>query len=799
MTTPRTPTGVPTHLTQGRPGTTTPGGIGESTLRPDGILKVTGEFAYASDMWHEDMLWGHTLRSPHAHAEIRSIDTAEALATPGVHAVLTYDDLPTAVRHYGLEIQDTPVLAHGRVRHHGEPVALVAADHPETARRAAAKIRVDYHELPVVTDEASATAPDAPLLHEGRADHHAGHVPHPNIVHRQPIVRGDVGEAARHADVVVSGEYHFGMQDQAFLGPESGLAVPAEDGGVDLYIATQWLHSDLRQIAPVLGLPEEKIRMTLSGVGGAFGGREDLSMQIHGCLLALRTGKPVKIVYNRFESFFGHVHRHPARLWYEHGATRDGKLTHLRARIVLDGGAYASSSPAVVGNAASLGAGPYVVDHVEIETLALYTNNPPCGAMRGFGAVQACFAYEAQMDKLAAALGMDPVEFRRLNAMEQGAVMPTGQVVDSPAPVAELLRRVKARPLPPERQWESSEGADVRHLPGGLSNTSHGEGVVRGIGYAVGIKNVGFSEGFDDYSTARVRLESIAGEAVATVHTAMAEVGQGGVTVHAQIARTELGVTQVTINPADTRVGSAGSTSASRQTYMTGGAVKHVCGLVRERVLDLGRVKFGTYHPAWAHAELLLEDGKVVTESGEVLASLADVLGDESVEIEDEWRHRPTEPFHRNTGQGKGHVQYSFAAHRAVVEVDTELGLVKVVELACAQDVGKALNPLSVQGQIQGGSTQGLGIAVMEEILVDPVTAKVRNPSFTDYLIPTILDTPTIPLDILELADDHAPYGLRGIGEAPTLSSTPAILAAIRAATGRALDRTPVRPEHLVD
>ncbi|MDT0421677.1 MULTISPECIES: xanthine dehydrogenase subunit D [Streptomyces] len=799
MTTPRTPTGVPTHLTQGRPGTTTPGGIGESTLRPDGILKVTGEFAYASDMWHEDMLWGHTLRSPHAHAELRSIDTAEALATPGVHAVLTYDDLPTAVRHYGLEIQDTPVLAHGRVRHHGEPVALVAADHPETARRAAAKIRVDYRELPVVTDEASATAPDAPLLHEGRADHHAGHVPHPNIVHRQPIVRGDVGEAARRADVVVSGEYHFGMQDQAFLGPESGLAVPAEDGGVDLYIATQWLHSDLRQIAPVLGLPEEKIRMTLSGVGGAFGGREDLSMQIHGCLLALRTGKPVKIVYNRFESFFGHVHRHPARLWYEHGATRDGKLTHLRARIVLDGGAYASSSPAVVGNAASLGAGPYVVDHVEIETLALYTNNPPCGAMRGFGAVQACFAYEAQMDKLAAALGMDPVEFRRLNAMEQGAVMPTGQVVDSPAPVAELLRRVKARPLPPERQWESSEGADVRHLPGGLSNTSHGEGVVRGIGYAVGIKNVGFSEGFDDYSTARVRLESIAGEAVATVHTAMAEVGQGGVTVHAQIARTELGVTQVTINPADTRVGSAGSTSASRQTYMTGGAVKHVCGLVRERVLDLGRVKFGTYHPAWAHAELLLEDGKVVTESGEVLASLADVLGDESVEIEDEWRHRPTEPFHRRTGQGKGHVQYSFAAHRAVVEVDTELGLVKVVELACAQDVGKALNPLSVQGQIQGGSTQGLGIAVMEEILVDPVTAKVRNPSFTDYLIPTILDTPTIPLDILELADDHAPYGLRGIGEAPTLSSTPAILAAIRAATGRALDRTPVRPEHLVD
>ncbi|MFF7837997.1 xanthine dehydrogenase family protein molybdopterin-binding subunit [Streptomyces ossamyceticus] len=788
-------TGLPTNITQG---SRTKGGIGESTLRPDGTLKVTGEFAYSSDMWHEDMLWGQILRSTVAHAEIVSIDTGEALATPGVYAVMTYDDLPTDVRNYGLEIQDTPVLAHGKVRHHGEPVAIVAADHPETARRAAAKIKVEYRELPAITDEASATAPDAILVHENRTDHHIGHVPHPNIVHRQPIVRGDVAKARERADVIVEGEYVFGMQDQAFLGPESGLAVPAEDGGVDLYVATQWLHADLRQIAPVLGLPEDKVRMTLAGVGGAFGGREDLSMQIHACLLALRTGKPVKIVFNRFESFFGHVHRHPAKLHYEHGATKDGKLTHLKARIVLDGGAYASSSPAVVGNAASLGAGPYVIEDVDIEALALYTNNPPCGAMRGFGAVQACFAYEAQMDKLAAKLGMDPVEFRRLNAMSQGAVMPTGQVVDSPAPVGELLCRVKAMPMPPEQQWlAAGEAADVRELPGGLSNTTHGEGVVRGVGYAVGIKNVGFSEGFDDYSTARVRMEVVGGEPVATVHTAMAEVGQGGITVHAQIARTELGVTQVTINPADTQVGSAGSTSASRQTYVTGGAVKNACELVREKVLELGRRKFGTYHPAWATAELLLEGGKVVTDAGEVLADLVDVLGDEAVEIEEQWRHRPTEPFDPRTGQGFGHVQYSFAAHRAVVEVDTELGMVKVVELACAQDVGKALNPLSVLGQIQGGTTQGLGIAVMEEIIVDPKTAKVRNPSFTDYLIPTILDTPTIPVDVLELADDHAPYGLRGIGEAPTLSSTPAVLAAIRAATGLELNRTPVRPEHL--
>uniref|UniRef100_A0AAU2JL04 Molybdopterin-dependent oxidoreductase n=1 Tax=Streptomyces sp. NBC_00049 TaxID=2903617 RepID=A0AAU2JL04_9ACTN len=790
-----TTTGIPTNVTQG---SRTKGGIGESTLRPDGTLKVTGEFAYSSDMWHEEMLWGQILRSTLAHAEIVSIDVSEALTVPGVHAVMTYDDLPAPMKNYGMEFQDTPVLAHGKVRHHGEPVALVAADHPETARRAAAKIRIDYRELPLVTDEASATAPGAVLVHEIRDDHHAAHVPHPNIVHRQPVIRGDADGAARRADVIVTGEYTFGMQDQAFLGPESGLAVPSEDGGVDLYVATQWLHSDLKQIAPVLGLPEEKVRMTMAGVGGAFGGREDISMQILASVLALRTGKPVKMVYNRFESFFGHVHRHPAKLYYEHGATRDGKLTHMKCKIVLDGGAYASSTASVVGNAASLSVGPYVIDDVEIEAIGLYTNNPPCGAMRGFGAVQACFAYEAQMDKLAAKLDMDPVEFRRLNAMEQGTVMPTGQVVDSPAPVAELLRRVKARPLPPERQWEVADGeADVRALPGGLSNTTHGESVVRGVGYAVGIKNVGFSEGFDDYSTAKIRMEVINGEAVAMVHTAMAEVGQGGVTIHAQIARTELGVQQVTIHPADTQVGSAGSTSAGRQTYMTGGSIKNSCEIVREKVLEIGRRKFGSYHPAWATAELLLEGGKVVSDGGEVLATLVDVLEDEVVEVEEEWRHRPTEAFDRVTGQGDGHVQYSFAAHRAVVEVDTELGLVKVIELACAQDVGKALNPLSVVGQIQGGTLQGLGVAVMEEIIVDARTAKVKNPSFTDYLIPTILDTPTIPVDYLELGDPNAPYGVRGIGEAPTLSSTPAVLAAIRNATGLELNKTPVRPEHL--
>ncbi len=738
--------------TSTRTGSGLRGGVGDSPARPDGRQKVTGEFAYSSDLWLDGMLWGATLRSPHPRARLTGLDITRAVTLPGVTAVLTHDDVPGS-KTYGLEHKDQPVLACGQVRYQGEPVALVAADHPETARRAVARIAACYEVLPPVTDARAALTPGAPALHEGG-----------NLVRH---VRIRKGHPDTPADVVVRGEYQVGMQDQAFLGPESGLAVPAEDG-VDLFVATQWLHADRGQIAASLGLPEDKVRITLSGVGGAFGAREDLSMQIHACLLALRTGKPVKMVYSREESFFGHVHRHPASLRYEHGSTADGGLVYVKADIVLDGGAYASSSPAVAANAATLGIGPYEVPHVAMDCYAVYTNNPPCGAMRGFGAVQACFAYEAQMDKLAAVLRMDPVELRIRNAMREGSVMPTGQVVDSAAPVAEILNLVRSRPLPPA----PASDRDLRGLPGGVSNTTHGEGVVRGVGYAVGIKNVCFSEGFDDHSTARVRLELIAGEPTAQVQTAAAEVGQGLVTVLTQIARTELGVERVVILPADTSVASAGSSSASRQTYVTGGAVRAACQAVREQ-LDR---RAGTCLPG----------------AGPGLTWL---LG-EPAEATVTWRHRPTHPLDPDTGQGQAHVQYAFAAHRAVVDVDIELGLVKVVEIATAQDVGKAMNPQAVEGQIHGGIAQGLGLAVMEEIQISG--GVVRNPSFTDYLIPTILDMPPVRLDVLELADPHAPYGLRGVGEPPTISSTPAVVAAIRAATGRDLTRVPVRPEHIV-
>ncbi len=747
-------TAPPTTPTRERPETPVqrPNEVGTTTTRIDGIPKVKGEFEYSSDMHVEGMLWGATLRSPHPRADIWSIDIAKALALPGVHAVLTHEDVPGR-KVYGMEIPDQPVLAWGHVRYQGEAIALVAADHPETARRAVDLIQVDYEVLEPLAHAEAAMAPGAPQLHLSG-----------NVLRHVRINHGDPDATA---DVVVAGEYEVGMQDQAFLGPESGVAVPDGEGGVELFIATQWLHVDRDQVAESLDLPPEKVKLTMGGVGGAFGGREDLSMQIHACMLALHTGRPVKIVYNREESFYGHVHRHPCKMRYEHGADRDGRLVYVRARVVLDGGAYASSSTAVCSNAACFAAGPYDMPNARLDAYVVYTNNPPCGAMRGFGAVQVAIAHEAQMDKLAAALNLDPLELRIKNAMRPGSLMPTGQVVPEPAPVAELLERLREMPMPPE-----ADGArDLRELPGGVSNTTHGEGVRRGVGYGLGFKNVGFSEGFDDYSTARVRLEFDDDGPLVSVHSAAAEVGQGVITVQAQIARTELGVERVAVLNADTRVGSAGSSSASRQTYVTGGAVKAACEAVREKLHALAAERGVAPTP-----EAVLEPGEAIEETIE-------------------WHHRETFPLDEN-GQGDAHLQFAFSAHRAVVDVDVELGLVRVVELATTQEVGKAMNPQALEGQIEGGSAQGLGLALLEEIQVRD--GKVLNASFTDYLLPTILDMPPVKIEVLEHADPVSPYGLKGVGEPPNISTPPAVAAALRAATGRDLARIPVRPEHIV-
>jgi CO/xanthine dehydrogenase Mo-binding subunit len=720
------------------------GGIGERLPRSDGRAKVTGQFAYASDLRAEGMLVGVTVRSPHASARILGIDTAAARGVPGVRAVLTHADVPGAKCVGPGPYKDQPVLAFDRVRCHGEPVAVVAAEDLDTARRAAALVAVDYEPLPVLSDAAAALAPGAPQLH-----------PHGNELRTVRIVHGD---PATTGPVVVQASYEVGMQDQAFLGPEAGLALPLEDGGVQLEVATQWLHLDREQVAAALSLPEERVQLVLAGVGGAFGGREDLSVHVHACMLALTTRRPVKMVYGRRESFVGHVHRHPARLDYEHVAGEDGRLLCVRARLLFDGGAYASSSTAVIANAATQACGPYAVPNAGIDATVAYTNNPPCGAMRGFGAPQVAIAYEAQMDRLAERLGMDPVELRIRNALRAGDEMPTGQAVPGPVDPEALLTGVRDLPLP------AAAGADERGWPGGAFGTTEGEGVRRGVGIAFGYKNVAFSEGFDDYTVARVSLSAPGGVPLAEVQCAATEVGQGVVGVIEQIARTELDVEEVRVLPADTRMGSAGAASASRLTWMVSGAVAAACAKLRERL-------------------------------GTGSEELAARLGDGAVEEEATYRHRPTAEMDPETGRGDVHAGFAFVAHRAVVDVDVELGVARVAQLACAQDVGRAVNPLALEGQLEGGAVQGLGLALLEEMRVDE--GVVTSRSLGEYRIPTIVDAPEMPSLVLELGNPGAPYGVTGVGEMATITSTPAVLAALRAATGRPLTRVPARPEDL--
>ncbi len=738
-------------------------GIGESAPRPDGVPKVTGDFAFSSDLWHDRMLWGGTLRSPHPSARISSIDVARAVATTGVHAVLTHADVP-GMATFGLEHRDQPVLAGDEVRYEGEPVAIVAADHPETVRRALDAIVVEYEVTESLVDPSSAEA--ATPIH-----------PDGNLIRRIHLRHGDPSAARRDGLVTVEGTYEVGMQDQAFLGPESGLAVPADDGGVDLFVATQWLHADRDQVADCLGLDPDRVRVTLAGVGGAFGAREDLSLHVHLCMLALYTGRPVKMVYSRQESFHGHVHRHPARMWYRHHAEPDGTLVRVEARLLLDGGAYASSSSAVIANATCFAAGPYRVPSADIDGVVVRTNNPPCGAMRGFGAVQTCMAHEAQMDRLATALEMDPIDLRLKNALAPGDRLLTGQVFTGTLPVAEVIRTCAEHPS--AAVWSD----EPMTRPGGAGRTADADHVVRGEALAVGFKNLMFSEGFDDSSAARCELR----DGVVTITSACAEVGQGFVTLAVQIAREVLSVDDVLLAPAETTtIGSAGSTSASRQTWMSGGAVQKACEEVRAALL--ARVADSHDVPV---DDLVLVDGRVASLSGSLSVDLAEASV-QPLSADVVHRHAPTSPLDAD-GQGDAHVSFAVSAHRAIVDVDPDLGLVRVVELTTSQDVGRVLNPLQAIGQLEGGAAQGVGLAVMEEVLVSD--GRIRNASFTDYLVPTALDMPPVEIALLiEQPEPGAPFGAKGIGEPPCISSTAAVVAALRDATGLELARVPVRP-----
>ncbi len=742
------------------------GTLGTNAHRPDGVAKVQGGFAFSSDMWSENMLWGATLRSPHPYAKIIAIDDSAALAIDGVECVVTAQDVP-GNPYYGLIMSDQPVFAAigDTVRYCGEPIAAVAADHPETCKRALAAIKVVYEILTPVTNPQDCVSGIAPQIH-----------PQGNVYRHQRIITGDQSIVG---DVIVEGTYEIGMQDQAFLGLESALAIPDSGGeGLELYVATQWLHEDRKQIAACLNIPEEKIRLVLGGVGGAFGAREDISLQVHTCLLALKSGRPVRISYGREESFYGHVHRHPATIWMRHHADRNGKILKIESTMLFDGGAYCSTSPAVLINAITHTQGPYKCDNASVEGWAVRTNNPPCGAMRGFGVVQACFAHESQMEKLGVALGLSPVEIRLKNVMETGDRLITGQIMDSVAPVEQCIRETDAIAMPEPLL----PNADIRQIPGGTGLTAQPGNIVRGVGWGVSMKNLMYSEGFDDYSTARCRMT----DGVVSVKFATSEVGQGFTMLAQQIARTILGVDEVLLDTIDTQVGSAGSTSASRQTWMSGGAVKAACEKVLEDLFDHAALTFEL-----SRDHVRIEETDIVDILSGRRIAVSEASKGVNLDRTEEYHHPPTEDLDVN-GQGNCHVAFAFVAHRAVVDVDVELGLVKVVQIATAQDVGRILNPISVQGQVEGGIAQGLGLAVMEEIIVKD--GKVRNPSFTDYLLPTFLDAPLVEMVLIEEFEPKSPLGAKGVGEPPCISVTPAIANAIRNATGRELPRVPIRP-----
>ncbi|EDY64843.2 dehydrogenase [Streptomyces pristinaespiralis ATCC 25486] len=562
-------------------------GLGASLPAADTRAKSEGTFPYASDLWAEGLLWAALLRSPHPHARIVSVDTSAAVEMPGVHAVITHQDIP-GDGAYGRRIADRPVFASEIVRHHGEAIAAVAADHPDTARLAAAAIAVEYEVLEPVTDPEKAFAAE-PLHPDG------------NLIRHIPLRYGDP-EAT--GEVIVEGLYRIGRQDPAPIGAEAGLAVPRPDGGVELYVASTDPHTDRDLAAACFGLEPERVKVVVTGVPGATGDREDPGFQLPLGLLALRTGCPVKLAATREESFLGHAHRHPTLLRYRHHADAEGHLVKVEAQLLLDAGAYADASSESLAAAVAFACGPYVVPHAHIEGWAVRTNNPPSGHVRGEGAMQVCAAYEAQMDKLAAKLGLDQTEIRLRNVLATGDILPTGQTVTCPAPVAELLEAVRDFPLPalpkdsPEDDWL---------LPGGPEGAGEPGAVRRGVGYALGMVHMLGAEGTDEVSTATVKVH----DGVATVICAAVETGSGFSTLARQIVQETLGVEDVRVASVDTDQPPAGPAAHGRHTWVSGGAVERAAKMVRTQLLQPLAHKFGM------STELLqITDGKITSYDG---------------------------------------------------------------------------------------------------------------------------------------------------------------------------------------
>ncbi len=716
--------------------------------------KITGNARFTDDYRFPGMLHARTKRAGVPHARIRSIDTSAARALPGVHAVLTHEDVPGSNLH-GVFIRDWPVLCGDKVRYVGDAVAIVAADTEEVAAAALDLIDVDYEELPIVSDAIAAAKPDSPLVHEGRTEG--------NLLKHIKVSKGDIEAGFAEADVIVDQTYRTPATEHLFLEPECSIGVPAgyspdDFGGTldvtaargetaihdktTIYVGSQIPYGDRDQAAAALGVEPESVRVVATLMGGGFGGKEDITGQIHVALLAEKTQRPVKMLYSRQESLLVHPKRHATVIRIRTGATRDGKLTAVEATLYGDGGAYASLSEKVLTRASTHAAGPYDVPNVKVDCFAMYTNNAPSGAFRGFGVTQSCFAVESNMDSLAEQLGLDAVEIRRINALDVGSVTSTGQVMRESAGLKECIDLVERDMRSDDFRWTWEEGN--RHFAWGL---------------AVAYKNTGLGGGAPDKASAEVEvwLDPEKGTR-AEVRTSSAEMGQGLPVVLAACAAEELGIAASAVNVllGDTDYcPDGGPTTASRQTFVSGNAVRL----------------------AAADAARQLQGAK----PGTNIVARCDYLAPE------------TKPL--GSG-GDMHVAFGFCAQAALCEIDMDSGEVQVHKIIAAHDVGRAINPLTLQGQIEGGIVMCIGYTLTEHYIQED--GKPWTDVLARYKIPSISHTPAITSYIVEHNISTGPYGAKGVGELPSIPTSAAITNAIYRATGVRMRSLPVDQDELL-
>ncbi len=716
---------------------TTSGMIGASLARPDALGKVTGEARYPADLIQPGMLHLQVVFAGRPSARITSLETQPALAHPGVVAVLTAADVP--YNAFGLIDADQPVLCGDVVRFEGDKVALVAAETKEAAKAGAKLVAVAYEDLPAVTDPAAAVVSGAPLVHEELGT---------NLLLHVPIRKGDVEMAFSQADVVLDGEFSTSWQEHAYLQPEAGIAYLDERGRVVIETVGQWLHEDRRQIAAMLEVPDEQVVVRYAAIGGAFGGREDLSMQHMLALAAWKLRRPVALQWSREESMITHHKRHPMRIRCRWGATKDGRITAVRAEVLADGGAYASTSVEVTKVATIFASGCYEVPNVWVDGRVVYTNNVPCGAFRGFGAPQAQFAAEIMVTRLAHALGMEPAELRRRNVYREEGIEPTQNVLPTGVSALPVLERCIDEARSRMGYGSPREQLEAPHLR-------------RGVGIACGIKNVGYSFGFPEQSTATVELYGKAELERTVLRIGAADVGQGAHLILRQIAAETLGVPleKVELIATDSAESpNAGSASASRMTLIGGRAVHDAALAARAK---------------WSATE------------------------DYTAQATVQFRPAATTPLDPETGAGTPNYCYGYAAQAVEVEVNMLTGQVRVLRVISVHDVGRAINMQQVEGQIEGCLAQALGYALLEHFQVRD--GRILTPYFSTYLLPTALDMPDeiVPV-VLELADPSGPYGARGVAEMPLVPLAPAIASAIHDATGVWLTQQPMIPERVL-